>query len=493
MVLSQQRRLLVTVLVVLAMGIATAFTSSPSVAGGTAAALAGSDPRPNIVFITTDDMRVGDLWAMPNVRQLLTQQGTTFTNSYASFPLCCPARASWVTGQYGHNHGVMGNQSPDFPEGGYAALDASSTIATWLKNAGYQTAFVGKYLNYYGMVKPVTVPPGWQEWHASVGGGNYFFTRLRETNGTSTLATHTYDGTYQVDLYDKLATDIIKRRVPSDVPLFLWVSQYAPHGGTPTEADDPPILTPAVPPRYRNYFAGESLRTDPSYNEADVSDKPSFIRSRNRLTTAMQAMLKESYQQRLESLKAVDDSVGHIVSTLAATGELDNTVVAFSSDNGYMMGEHRLHAGKSVAYEPSSRVPLIMRGPGFPAGRSRAAWVANVDVAPTFADLANTTPGLKVDGRSLLPLAVDPAGWAHRTLVFEAGPKSIGGTDRYHGIRDGSYKYVEHSTGEVEMYNLATDPYELVNLIGDPSYNSKQAALHERLQRMEYCAGLLCR
>jgi arylsulfatase A-like enzyme len=470
-----------------------ALTMTPSLQASAGQTAAAATIRPNIVFITTDDMRVDDLWAMPNVQQLLTDQGTTFTNSYAPFPLCCPARAAWVTGQYNHNNGVMGNLTPDFPVGGYPALDPSSTVATWLRGSGYQTAFVVKYLNGYGSVKPVVMPPGWQEWHASVSGGNYFSTRLREKNGSSPIATHTYDGPYQVDLYDTIATDIIQRRAPLAAPLFLWVSDYAPHSGSPKEADDPAISTPAVPPRYQNYFAGESLRTDPSYNEADVSDKPPSVSSLARLTTKMQGMLKESYQQRLESLKAVDDSVGHIVSALSAAGELDNTVIVFSNDNGYMMGEHRIHAGKTVAYEPSARVPLIARGPGFPAGVNRTPWVANIDIAPTFAAIANVTPGLDVDGRSLLPLAASPTGWPSRTMVLEAGPSTIDGPDRYHGILEGDFKYVEYSNGEVEFYNLQADPYELVSLANDPAYDAKQAQLHQSLLSMQNCAGATCR
>jgi N-acetylglucosamine-6-sulfatase len=455
-------------------------------------ALVGPDPRPNIVFITTDDMRVEDLWAMPNVQALITDQGTTFTNSYAPFPLCCPARAAWLTGEYNHNNGVMGNLTTDFPEGGYPALDGSSTVATWLEGAGYQTAFVGKYLNGYGSKKPVLVPPGWMDWHASVAGGKYLTTRLRENTG-GVLATHVYNGPYQVDLYDSIATGIINSRIPAEAPLFLWVSDFAPHSGDPAESDDPAISTPAVPPRWKDYYAGTALHPDASYNEADVSDKPAYVSALNRLTPAMQAMLKESYEQRLESLRAVDDSVANIIDALHATGELDNTVVVFSDDNGYMMGEHRIHAGKTVPYEPSSRVPLIIRGPGFPAGATRSPWVANIDVAPTFAAIAGTTPNLVVDGTSLLPLASDPTTWPARTMVMEAGPKTLGGVDRYHGVRSGRWIYIEHSTGEVEFYDMQADPYQLTNLAHDPAWDAKQVELHAKLMQMQDCAGAACR
>jgi arylsulfatase A-like enzyme len=459
---------------------------------GNQPASAAVDARPNIVFITTDDMRVRDLQVMPNVRRLLTDQGMYFSASYAPFPLCCPARAAWVTGQYNHNNGVMGNESPTHPEPAYSALDATNTVATWLRRAGYQTAFIGKYLNGYGAVKPVVVPPGWLEWHASVSGGNYLSTNLRENTG-GVLATRTYNGQYQVDLYSDIATSIINRRVPLSAPLFLWVSQYAPHVGAPTEPDDPAIATPAVPQRWKDYYASASLPKDPNFNELDVSDKPAYVRTKNLVSATMQAQLKESNAQRWESLRAVDESVSRVVDALQAAGELANTVVVFTSDNGYMMGEHRLHAGKTVPYEESTRVPLIIRGPGFQSGASRGQPVANIDLAPTFADLADTTPGLVLDGRSLLPLATDPNTWPARTLVLEAGPKTIGGPNSYHGIRTPRYKYIRHSTGEVEFYDLAADPHEMRSLANDPAYDSTQTQLASLLAKMENCAGTACR
>lgn len=456
-----------------------------------AARPAASETRPNIIFITTDDMRVRDLQAMPNVKALLSDKGMTFTASYAPFPLCCPTRATWLTGQYNHNNGVMGNESSTHPGPSYSALDATNTVATWLRGAGYQTAFVGKYLNGYGSVKPVVVPPGWVEWHASVSGGNYLYTRLRENTG-GVLSTRTYDGPYQTDLYNDIATSIIRQRVPATEPLFLWVSFYAPHGGAPAEADDPSITTPAVPPRWKDYYASAPLPKDANFNEADVSDKPAYVRSRTLVTATMQAKLKESNAQRWESLRAVDDSVADIVQALQAAGELDNSVIVFSSDNGWMMGEHRISTGKTVPYEESSRVPLIIRGPGFAPGASRGQAVASIDLAPTFADLANTTPGLAVDGRSLLPLATDPAGWPSRTLVLEAGPQTLDGPDIYHGIRTDRYKYIRHSTREVEFYDLLADPYEMRSLTNEPAYDSTQAQLEALLVKMENCAGAAC-
>ena len=491
-------RHLIGLLLLFTLVTAAAATVVPAADRGAAGVVtAAADSRPNIVFISADDMRVEDLSAMPNVRRLIANQGTTFSTSYAPFPLCCPGRAAWITGQYNHNNNVMGNDTLKAPTGGYAALDNTNTVATWLRSAGYQTAMVGKFLNGYGKVKPIAVPPGWQEWHAELAGGDYFNNTLRENTGGE-LRTRTYTGVYQVDLYDSIATDIIDRRVPSAAPLFLWVSQYAPHGGTPVESDDPALATPAVPPRWRNFYAGEPTLKDPSFNEANVSDKPTYVRSAPPLTTDVQAQLKEVNAQRLESLRAVDQSVAHIVEALRAAGELANTVLVFSSDNGHMMGEHRRPWGKVVPYEASARVPLIIRGPGFPAGITRQPWVANIDLAPTFADLANTNPGLDVDGRSLLPLATSPSTWASRTMVMESGPSTLGGddeptTDWYHGVRTNRYKYIRYNTGEVEFYDLLADPDEMTSLTNDPAHDATQAQLALLLTRMENCAGATCR
>ena len=230
-----------------------------------------------------------------------------------------------------------------------------------------------------------------------------------------------------------------------------------------------------------------------TFNEKVRYKMPSYVCTKSLVSATMQTRLKESNSQRWESLRAVDESVAEIVDALQTAGELANSVIVFTSDNGWMMGEHRIHAGKTVPYDESSRVPLIIRGPGFAPGASRGQLVANIDLAPTFADLADTTPGLDVDGQSLLPLSAEPSTWPSRTLVLEAGPKTIGGPDIYHGIRTDQYKYLRHSTGEVEFYDMAADPFEMRSLTNDPAYDSVQAQLASLLAEKENCAGTTCR
>jgi N-acetylglucosamine-6-sulfatase len=466
---------------------ALAATFAPGVA--TEPAAAAPDPRPNIVLITSDDQRVDDMRAMPRTRTLLGAQGTTFENSYSTFPLCCPARATFMTGQYAHNHGVLGNRSATSPLGGFPDFDASSTVATWLQSAGYHTAFVGKFLNKYGAVKPIRVPPGWDDWNAAVGGGHYFDTRLFQ-NGTA----RQYTGPYQTDLYADISVRIIESQAAQDAPFFLYASYYAPHSGQPTEPDDPRISTPAVRPDLRDSYAGVPLPEPPGFDEADVSDKPGYVRRRGRIRAGMHAQLTESFQQRQESLVALDEAVDRTVAALRSIGELDNTVILFTSDNGYMQGEHRIHAGKTVPYDPSAKVPLLVRGPGFPAGIARGQLVGNIDVAPTLVDVADATAGLPLDGTSLLPIAESPNTHAGRSLVLEAGPRTVDGPWFYTAVRTPRWLYVDYDeTEELELYDMANDPAQLTNQAGNPAFADIRAWLAGRLARLEQCAGATCR
>lgn len=363
-----------------------------------------SPQRPNVVVLMTDDQTVESVRVMPNVRRLLVDRGTYFENSFVSFSLCCPSRATFLTGQYAHNHGVLSNQPPF---GGYGALDGSSTLPVWLERAGYSTILLGKYLNGYGKRNPTEIPPGWTEWHGSVDPSTYNYFRYT-LNENGTLVKYGADAaSYKTDVYADKAVDIVRRRAAADRPFFLWVAFLAPHSGGPRSADRPPDT--ALPaPRHRGRFASEPLPRPPSFNEADVTDKPGGIRIRPRLDAGAVAVVRKRYQLRLESLLAVDDAVGRIVHELDRSGELDNTLIIFTSDNGFLQGEHRIPLGKVSVYEPSTRVPLIMRGPGIRPGIRLRQPVANIDLAPTIVEAAGARAGLRMDGESLWPILRDP-------------------------------------------------------------------------------------
>ena len=399
--------------------------------------------RPNIVMLMTDDQTVESVRVMANVNTLLAARGATFTNSFASFPLCCPSRTTFITGQYGHNHTVMGNAPP---AGGYDKLAPthSNTLPAWLRQAGYHTVHVGKYLNGYGRARPTEVPAGWAEWYGSTDPSTYrFYNYTLNENGR--LVTYgTGAANYQTDVYARKAVDLIRRHAPATQPFFLSVAFLAPHSGGPRETDDPANqATPVPAPRHRNRFASEPLPASPAFNEADVSDKPAGIRNRALIRPARINGITENYRQRLESLLAVDEAIRDIVAALQASGELNRTLILFTSDNGFFHGEHRVPAGKVLVYEPSVRVPLIVRGPGIPAGVRRSNLVANVDLAATILDAANARPGRRPDGRSLLPFARDALTRSGRDILLE--------TPGYAAIRTPRFVFVQHTSGEQEL------------------------------------------
>ena len=451
---------------------------------------AAAEAKPNIVVLMTDDQTLASMSVMPKTTRLLGDRGTTFTRSFVSYSLCCPSRATLFTGQYAHNHGVLSN---GLPTGGYSRLDKSNWLPLWLQAAGYRTMHVGKFLNGYGVVSPPTeVPPGWNDWHATVDPSTYTYYGYA-VNENGILRTYGAAGEpdfYSTDFFARRADELIAAAAPSDQPFFLSVAFLAPHAGGPAEPDDPRgHPTPAVPPRYANAFSSVALPLTPSWNEADMSDKPVAMQQRRPISFARAAAIQEGYQQRLESLLAVDDAVESIVGALRSSGELDDTLIMFTSDNGFFHGEHRVPNGKLLVYEPSIRLPLLMRGPGVPEGAVRRQLVTNADLSPTILDAAGARPGRPQDGRSLFDLLDDPGAQWGRELLIE------GGTNQgltFTALRNYRWKYVEHTTGEVELYDLERDPDELVSLHADPAFAPLRAELAARLAALRACAGTSC-
>ena len=441
---------------------------------------------PNLVVIETDDQTVADLDSMPLTRELIGGEGVTFRESFVSLSQCCPSRATLLTGRYAHNHGVL-SSAPPF--GGAARLKATETLAVWLRRAGYATVLVGKYLNGYGRHDPYRVPPGWTEWHAVLGGSTYRYYDYEMNHDGRVRRYGTAPGDYQTDVVTTLAERVIRRRAAGRRPFFLWAAYVAPHTGQPRDVLDPPGVPTAVPaPRHRDKLAGALLPRTPAFNEQDVSDKPHAIASRPRIHPEA---LWETWRQRRESLLAVDEGVGRIVRALRESGELRDTLVVFTSDNGFMTGEHRLAAGKIVPYEPSIRVPLLMRGPGIPRGAVRTQPVWNGDLAPTLLDAARASAPWPLDGMSLLPLVRRPGLRPARDLLLE-GPTRRG-LLRYTGLRTPYYTYVEHLDGQVELYDLARDPWQLENLADRPEAAWLRALLASRLAVLRGCEGAACR
>jgi arylsulfatase A-like enzyme len=442
---------------------------------------AAQGPPPNVVVLETDDQTVDELQAMPNVKRLLGDAGVTFDNSFVSFALCCPSRATFLTGQYAHNHGVVDNEPPG---GGFEKLDGSSTLPVWLQRAGYYTALVGKYLNGYGKRNPTEIPPGWSEWHGAIDPSTYHYYGYDWNENGTVVHYGTDPGSYQTYVDADKAVDVIRRRASSSQPLFLWVTFLAPHYEHGRGVPVAPIgqaVPDVVPPSF----------SSPAFNETDVSDKPQAVRSLTPLSADETAWIKQNYDLELASLAAVDGAVARIVEALRASGTLDRTVIVFTSDNGFFHGEHRIKREKILPYEPSIRVPLLMRGPGIPAGRHVLQPVANVDLAPTIVDLAGARASLRTDGRSLVPLFRDPGLRWGRDLLIE-GPGTDAGSLQFTGIRTPRYLYVEWRNGDRELYDLVRDPDELASRHSDPAYATVRDDLARRLARLRSCTGSSC-
>jgi N-acetylglucosamine-6-sulfatase len=447
---------------------------------GAAQAQAPAKP-PNIVLVLSDDEDLGIHAYMPKVKALIEDQGTVFDAFFATYPLCCPSRGSILRGQYPHNTLVLGNLPP---EGGFLTFRRlgleESTIATWLHAAGYRTAFYGKYLNGYGETD--APPPGWDEWHAANNDG-YFNVNYKLNENGKVVAYGGAPEDYLTDVIAGKAADHIRRFAAEGQPFFLYVATFASHSP----------YNPA--PRHKGMFKDAQLPRPPSFNEEDVSDKPGFIQELPRLSEDQIAEITTHYRQRLECLQAVDELVATLVATLEETGELERTYIVYASDNGFHLGEHRMLEGKDTAYEEDIRVPLAIRGPGIPSGRTISGMALNIDLASTFAAWAGIEPPAFVDGRSLLPLLDDPgAPWRNSFLIQRLGLESDERLEPANAlaIRTGRHTYVAYNDGEREMYDLETDPDQLQSI--EPTADEALIdALATRLTELRACQGQECR
>jgi arylsulfatase A-like enzyme len=439
---------------------------------------------PNIVLISTDDQALVDLRWMPITRRVIGDQGATFSNFIAPHPLCCPARAQILSGQYAQNNGVWSNRGN---HGGYESLEvADRTLPVWLSGVGYRTSFIGKYLNGY---KPeLGVPAGWENWDATV---RQAYTGFQQYDGSTVTEPDSYHTAYITDR----SVEEIDRLAEDDRPFFLWSSYYAPHGLCYAVNEINCSTPPDVAPRFDRRFAGvrPPFLDKPSFNEADVSDKPRYVTKHGRVDVAK---AKRQFTQRIRALQSVDHGVARIVATLRRAGELDNTVIAFISDNGWLYGEHR-YQGKTLAYEEALRVPLLMRGPGIEPGAVRGRTSAMIDLAPTFAELAGAEPQLPVDGESLVGTARNGAPAEDRTLLVQAGtrgPDLRGLGWDYRGVRTNRYTMTWWpATGFVELYDRRRDPHQLRNLADDPRYAEVLEELATRTRELGDCSGDSCR
>lgn len=437
--------------------------------------------RPNILMFTVDDMTVGDLPHMPQLNRLVVDRGVRLSQGTAPTPICVPARASLLTGQYAHNHGAVTISGAG---GGFQAFRDDDTLPVWLRRAGYETYFSGKYLNGYGMRDRRYVPPGWTGWHGSIDMSTYGFRNTRY-NVDGRVVT---EPAHNSDVLNGYTTEVIGDRARSRKPWFLWTNFVAPHHGGRHESDDPPgslVKTTMPATRDRNTFRHLGLPRDPEM-WAD-GDSPWASRNASR---RFRAAVREAHQQRIESLQSVDDAVGAAVAKLRRSGQLGNTYIIFTSDNGYLVGHHN-RVGKLVPFDRSVRVPMVVRGPGIPQGRTVATPTTNPDLAVTIAAIAGARPGRTVDGVDMLPYWRSGTGY-DRVVPIAAYPLRGGRTASYSGIRYGSWTYVRTKRGKEVLFDRSKDPGELRNRAGHPRYAATLRMLRAMDRAYRDCAGSSC-
>jgi N-acetylglucosamine-6-sulfatase len=492
----------------------------------------GATPK-NVIFILTDDQTASELSAMPNTQALLVNQGVTFRRAYASYPLCCPSRATLLTGQFMHNHGVRGNLGLFGGWGRFFPHEANA-LPVRTRASGYYNVHIGKYMNGYSTtgVPPLPVPAGWDEWYAKISEDSLYFNySLVEKSGPGNPASIAFYGgessDYQTDAFRDKAIDFLEHLGTNQQPFMLNVWFNAPHG--PFE------------PAPRHLFAQSTLSLPalPGFNEKDISDKPRWLRkqARRRLSRNAKGLIASERRRRMEQLLSVDEAVGRIVNYLAGRGLLNDTYIVFTSDNGFFRGEHRIAGGKYLPHEPSSRVPLVIRGPGIPPGTSDEL-VSLTDVPQTILDIAGRAdPAL--DGRSLLPYARNPALRSRRPVLLEgdtgpggggagdpaisasarasvaraglAGKRGVSNLDQeknpiaslalsngnsapaYKAIRTDRYLYVLYANGQTELYDMKRDPAQLRSLATDPRYKPVRKFLRTNLVPLSSCVGTSCR
>jgi N-acetylglucosamine-6-sulfatase len=427
----------------------------------------GVQPK-NVIFILVDDLRydalgyMGHPWLETPNLDALARGGVQMRNAFVTTSLCSPSRASILTGQYAHRHRVVDNNNPVPP--------GTIFFPQYLQQAGYDTAFIGKW--HMGGASDAP-QPGFDRWVSFRGQGTY----LPSKNGLNVDGKPVPQRGYITDELTDYALDWLKQRGP-DRPFFLYLSHKAVH------ADFVPAERHKGRYQGKLFLAPRTMADTPENYEG----KPMWVRNQRNSWHGVDFPyhsdldIAEYYRRYLETLLAVDDSVGRIAGLLRERGLLDSTIVMFMGDNGFAFGEHGL-IDKRTAYEASMRVPLLMAGGGLPAGASVAEVVANIDIAPTVLEAAGlASPAM--DGRSMLPLARGERVPWRDTLLYEYyWERNFPHTPAMHALRGARYKYIRYYGlwDTDELYDLQADPLETRNLIRDAGHRDVVRGLNAQL------------
>jgi N-acetylglucosamine-6-sulfatase len=453
---------------------------------------------PNFLIILLDDQAQNSFKARyePQTFRWIVRPGTNFRNGLAAPPLCCPDRAGFLTGEYPHSSGVFSNH-PGYP----TLRDKGNTLPVWLARAGYTTALVGKYLNHYYGAEGATPAPGWDLWFAQTNREQYYDYPVSVNGTVRHYGSNRRD--YSTDVFTRRALSFIEDRSRSRHPFFLWLTLNAPHG----VKDPGPGCgnhNPAPPDRRTlQRFRDARLPRSPAFDEANVSDKPRAISRLPRIDRRDLEHIQRGWRCTLATLSAADRDVGRLMTALRRSGALDNTIVAYLSDNGFYFGEHRIFSGKQYPYEPGLRVPMAIRVPARYRERAQPGISDQVvdeqDLTATLLRYARVPPCpandrcRRIDGRPLQPLLGGAGRWpAGRGVLAEI--KADQG--QYAAIRTRRWAYVRYDDGERELYDLRNDPDELRNLARSGRFATQPAdiatvkrRLAARLERLRRCSG----
>ncbi len=412
-------------------------------------ATASTSSRMNVVVVQVDDMRADFMQYLPRTRALLGDSGVTFSKSFVTTPLCCPSRASFLTGQVSHTHGVLTNFAST--GGGATKFNDATTLATQLRGAGYRTGFIGKYLNEYAQLRPWPyVAPGWDLWRGikipNSSTGDFTLVSRDSVTGTTSEVAWSGSAWHETHVLRDMSLAFI-RSTPDATPVFLYLAPSRPH-------------VPAIPaPEDAGSAAGTLPWRPRAWREPGVADKPPWVRAFPASDTMQERLTDEYRIKAIESLRGVDRMVDSVVAVLRQTGRLANSAVIFTSDNGYMLGEHRLHRLKAAVYEESIRVPLLVRAPNLVA-RVDTNIVANIDLAPTILEWAQVVPSQPMQGVSLVGLLSNPATPWRADLLIESLTTDV--KRNFSAVRDHRYLYSQIN-GTEELYDLRLDSAQMVS------------------------------
>jgi N-acetylglucosamine-6-sulfatase len=440
-------------------GGATGVGGATGIAGGAGGGAGGGAARPNIIFLLSDDLSMNLVQYMPHVLQM-QHDGATFTNYFVSDSLCCPSRTSMFTGRYPHNSGVFTNTGDD---GGYATYlshgNDAQTFAVALQKSGYRTSMMGKFLNGY---EPTMnqASMGWTDWAVAGNGYPEFNYDLNENGKIVHYGKAATD--YLTDVVSALGQTFVGNTSPK--PFLIEIATFAPHAP----------YTPA--PRDALLFPGLMYPRTPAFNARPTATAPSWLQAVPAIKAPAIAAIDEHYRMRVQAVQAFDDMIGALQKQLKASGRDKDTYIFFASDNGYHMGERSQPPGKMTAYDTDIHVPLIVTGPGVPAGLKIDQIAQNIDLCPTFAELGQATPPPTVNGHSLVQLlhGETVADWRNVALVEHHDPKFdptdpdadtdvVKNPPTYNALRALTTTYVEYVGGETEFHDRTTDPLELDN------------------------------